>query len=169
MSASPWLPYLNGHVALTNTEGALQPCITTASLSSGGGWGSTKTTPSKPQNFQGTKSSQSMRDISPPCHKVAATYSEPLHSGWHTLAGRVMLSHASPGNTSALKALGKFAGRRASASISVFHHTHNCLSTELHSCMWWQSPLSSEGGIFWGRLAQHALVTQSSPSCSPFT
>lgn len=64
--------------------------------------------------------------------------------------------------------LWKFAGRKTSASVSVFHHRHNCLNIELHSCMQWQSPPGSECGSSWGRPTQRAsFIFKAAPSCSP--
>lgn len=111
-------------VAVTNTEGALQPWIATASLI----WrwvGKHKNNAQQSPELWGDQEQSEYGSSSFPCPKAAAPgcCSEPFMA--HTL-----ISCASCWNRSALKAPGELAGSKVPQSL--FHHTHNCLSTELH-------------------------------------
>lgn len=99
-------------------------------------------------------------------YPVTKCCSEPLHWGWHTLAGSVMPPMPHVRSTSALKALREFAGRKASASISVSSHPIAWVLSYTLVC--YGRAVCSERGIFWGRPAQRALVTQSSPELLSF-
>lgn len=96
-----------------------------------------------------------MRVFPPPYPKAAATWccGEPLGSGWHMLAARC--SPRPQWNTSALRALRRFAGRKAGASISVSSHT------QLPE--YWATPLCTMAEWMWHFLGQ------ASTACSRHT
>lgn len=150
------------HVAIANTEGAAlyYHCHSHLEMD----WEAQKQSPASHRIFRRQRA-VSLR-VFP--HPAPWCCSEPLHWGWHTLAGSAIPPMPHVGNTSALKALREFAGRKTSASISVSSHT---IAWALSYTLVCYGRAVSAVNVAFSGAGQHSMLSshRAALSCSPFT